>query len=312
MNGRDMHDHEKQLEAYALGALDADEVARVEEYLRYVPEQRQELDDLQNAVALLPYAALDADPPERVKQRLMSRIAADAPAPQAEVAPPPRLKRSSGRAWAPLAAIVAVLLLALSLGLGGMVFSLQNTVGDLQQANAALQSDLADMRAEVETLAGVQRDAEDQLAASREQVAQLSSELAANQRAIEMLNAQFMTDQRLATFIAAPGVATRQLVAVDDGSQASGEMYMYPGNREAVVLFRDLPALEPGRVYQFWLANENGQIAAGTLQAGEDGLARLHVTAPREVNAFNQVMLTVEPAGGSTAPSDDVVLEGIL
>lgn len=307
-----MHDNKEQLEAYALGALDADEVARVEEFLRYAPEQGQELADLRDVVGLLPYAALDVAPPERVKQRLMSRIAADTPARQPAESAPPRLKRSSGRAWAPLAAMVAVLLLALSLGLGGMVFSLQNTVGDLQQTNAALQSELADIQAEVQTLASAQREAEDQLVASREQVAQLSGELAANQRAVEMLNAQFMTDQRLATFIAAPGVATRQLVAANEGSQASGEMYMYPGNREAVVLFRDLPALEPGRVYQFWLANESGQVAAGTLQAGEDGLARLHVTAPREVNAFNQVMLTIEPAGGSKVPSDEVVLEGFL
>lgn len=310
-----MHDNKEQLEAYALGALDADEVARVEEYLRHSPEQRQELADLQDIVALLPYAALDADPPDRVKQRLMNRIAADAPTPAAHPepsSPSPRLKRSSGRAWAPFAAIAAVLLLALSLGLAGMVFSLQNTVSQLQQANTTLQNDLAAVQTDVQSLANAQLAAEDQLAASQEQVARLNTELAASQRAIDMLNAQFMTDQRLATFITAPGVATRRLVAVNDGSQASGEMYMYPGNREAVVLFRELPALEPGQVYQFWLANESGQIAAGTLQAGKDGLARLHVTAPREVNAFNQVMLTVEPEGGSQEPSDEVVLEGVL
>ncbi len=308
-----MHNHREQLEAYALGALDADEVARVEDYLRSAPEQRQELAELQDAVALLPYAALDADPPDRARQRLMSRIAADVSAGQvAESSSSPRLKRNTGRAWVPLAAIVAVLLLALSLGLGGMVFALQGTVSNLQQANATLQTELADIQTEVQALANAQREAADQLIASREQVAQLSGELAANQRAINMLNAQFMTDQRLATFITAPGVATRRLVAVDDDSQASGEMYMYPGDREAVVLFRELPALEPGQVYQFWLANESGQVAAGTLQAGEDGLARLHVTAPQEVNAFNQVMLTIEPVGGSEVPSDEVVLEGFL
>jgi hypothetical protein len=44
----------------------------------------------------------------------------------------------------------------------------------------------------------------------------------------------------------------------------------------------------------------------------ESGLERLIVNAPREVNAFTQVMLTIEPAGGSDAPSNEVVLEGSL
>lgn len=312
MNGRDMQEYEEQLEAYALGALDGHEVASVEEYLRSHPQARPELDALRDVVALLPYAADDAVPPPHVKQRLMNRITADL-SPDADTLPRSApLRRNTGRIWAPMAALAAMFLLALSLGMGSMVWSLQNTVTELSRSNAALVAEIADVQAEVQALEQTQDQMTNQLAASREQVNQLTATITTNQNSIAMLTAQLTNDQHLVTFISAPGVATRQLVAVNENSDASGEMYMYPGDNEAVVLFRGLPELSPGLVYQFWLANDGNQVAAGTLHADADGLARLQVTAPREVNAFNQVMLTIEPEGGSTTPSEEVVLEGFL
>jgi hypothetical protein len=53
-------------------------------------------------------------------------------------------------------------------------------------------------------------------------------------------------------------------------------------------------------------------VAGGTFAVDTTGIATLVVQAPREVNAFQQVMLTIEPTGGSAHPSQQVVLQGSL
>jgi anti-sigma-K factor RskA len=89
-------------------------------------------------------------------------------------------------------------------------------------------------------------------------------------------------------------------------------MYMYPGHSSAVVIFSGLPPLAPGQVYQFWFADETGQVAGTTFVADPTGIGYIVVEAPREVNAFREVMITVEPSGGSATPSQNVILEGAL
>jgi hypothetical protein len=150
------------------------------------------------------------------------------------------------------------------------------------------------------------------LAQTRDRQSELATQLAASREQIGSLNARLAEDEYVVSFVSAPGVATRSLSAESDGLPARGEMYMYPGESSAVVIFSGLPALEPGKVYQFWLADARSQVAGGTFAVDETGIASLVVQAPREVNAFQQVMLTVEPAGGSASPSQQVVLQGAL
>ncbi|MBC8074523.1 MAG: anti-sigma factor, partial [Chloroflexales bacterium] len=77
--------------------------------------------------------------------------------------------------------------------------------------------------------------------------------------------------------------------------------------------FRGLRALEPGKVYELWLAEGTRQVAVGSVVADADGNARLTIEAPQAVNNFQQVMLTVEESGSQPAqPSGLTVLEGQL
>lgn len=298
------------LAAYALGALDADEVLRVEAHLAGSTESRAELQAFRDVVAQLPYAAQPVEPPATVRRQLFARIAAEQTPPARPLDPPPA-RRSAPRGRWMLPAAVALLLL-LTFGLGGMVLSLQGNVSRLARNNDELASSLAETRQQLAATQAQQQALATELAASRRELGTVETQLAVNQRDLATLNRQIMSEQQIFTFITAPGVATRQLAARGPIDEAGGEMYMRPGQREAVILFRGLPQLEPGRVYQFWLANGDTQIAAGTVIADADGLARLVIEAPQEVNAFRQVMLTVEPAEGSSLPTGEVVLEGSL
>lgn len=281
MNNND--ETESQIEAYALGALDVAELGILEQQLAASPERYEELRQLREVVALLPYAATPRTPPDRVREQLFARISAGMPAssPLLAKASSPT---NSGRPNTWLIPALFMLMLATIVGLGGLTFGLQRRVDQLDE-------NLAQARAGQAELVG-------QLDVSRQQLAQISALLD--------------REQYVVSYVSAPGVATRQLNAVDAKASARGQMYMYPGKESAVVLFSGLPVLDPGQVYQFWLADGSSQIAGGTFVVDEQGMATLVVDAPREVNAFRQVMLTIEPRGGSQAPSKDVILEGSL
>jgi anti-sigma-K factor RskA len=311
-----------QLEAYALGALDAEARLAVEELLARSDEHRLELQQLREVVALLPFAAAPAAPPARVREQLFSRIAAS----QASAAPVPAAPRPTtpARRWAVPAALA--MLATLLLALGGMTFALRQTVAGLDRTNrdlvatlVQLERTLAQTQSRQDTLAAQVSSGQDkidqlnaQVASGQGKIDQLNAQVASGQGKIDQLNARIVEEQHVVSFLSAPGVATRTLNAAASGASARGEMYMYPGQAQAVVVFSGLPALAPGQVYQFWLADAGSQVAGGLLAVDTSGIATLVVEAPRAVNAFSQVMLTVEPAGGSSTPSQQVVLQGAL
>ncbi|WP_129676888.1 anti-sigma factor domain-containing protein [Candidatus Chloroploca sp. Khr17] len=306
------HEADSLLAAFVLGALDLDEQAEIEALLATSPAHQKELRQLREVAALLPYATLAAEPPAHVKAQLFARVEADratrlqAPAPSATA---PQVRRPLRRWIMPgFAVVLAVLVFAL----GNLTLTLSSTVRRLDEANrelttaiATLEQSLTETQARQETLSG-------QLATSQEQWLAISNQLLASEDRIGQLNARLAHDEQIVTFVTAPGVATRQLAPARPDESARGEMYMYPGEPNAVVLFSGLPTLESGQVYQFWLADGSSEVAAGTFQVDSTGITRLVVQAPREVNAFQRIMVTIEPDGGSATPGTTVVLTGSL
>src|SRR5690349_713978 len=69
------HPHDS-LPALALGALDAAEASQVVAHVAACPSCRDDAETWETVVAMLPYAALPQDPPERVKRRLFALVSA--------------------------------------------------------------------------------------------------------------------------------------------------------------------------------------------------------------------------------------------
>lgn len=320
MNTNDQQTAEGQLAAYALGALDPEDSQRVEALLADSPAHREELRRLREVVALLPYAAPAAEPPARLRERLLARVEASragqpahpAPGQPGHVTTPGQARparRPTARWLVPgLVTALAVLLLAL----GSLTLSLGATVARLERANSALGATVASLDQSLGVTRAHQERLAAQLAESQRQIGQAEARIAAGELQLAQMSARAAQDEYVIAFVSAPGVATRQLAPADAVALARGEMYMYPGKAGAVVLFSGLPPLQPGQVYQLWLADSASQIAGGTFQVDAMGLAHLVVEAPREVNAFSEVMVTIEPSGGSPTPSSQVVLAGSL
>jgi anti-sigma-K factor RskA len=308
MNAND-HDYtEGQLGAYALGALDSEDRQRVEDLLAASPAHQEELRQLRETVALLPFAATPADPPEHVRTRLMARIEAD----RAERLPAAALPPAAAprRRW--LVPTALVVLVTLVMALGGLTVGLSRAMTRLDQTNSDLVATMADLQQRLAETQQRQEALASQLEQGRRQLDEVNAQLVASQEQIGQVHAQIAQEEYVVSFVSAPGVATRQLAPAQLQARARGEMYMYPGETSAVVLFSGLSDLAPGQVYQFWLADGDTQVGAGTFVVDQSGIARLIISAPREVNAFSQIMLTIEPDGGSLTPSGAVVLTGSL
>jgi anti-sigma-K factor RskA len=304
-------DVEHMLPAYALGALDTEDMIRIEQLLAEQPHLRRELAEYREVVGQLPHSLVPVEPPARTREGLMARIsqeprvtAVQSSVPQAAVG-----ANKSRINW--LVPAVFVLLFALVAGLSALTFSLQSNLNTLARTNSQLVESVSALEQSIASAEEGRQLLADELASSRDDINELKAQLLDERTQLASLNEQVIREREVFTFVNAPGVATRELVAAGE-SAGRGEMYMYPGDTTAVVLFRGLSALEPGRVYQFWLADGLNQVPGATFIVDEHGIAQLLIEAPREVNAFNQVMVTVEPEGGSTSPSEEVVLEGNL
>jgi anti-sigma factor RsiW len=71
---RPHHPAADDLPAFALGALDTDELSIVAEHLAACPQCRMEVQSYAAVVALLALAAPLADPPRQLRQRLLASI----------------------------------------------------------------------------------------------------------------------------------------------------------------------------------------------------------------------------------------------
>lgn len=310
------HDHDpsssaSQIAAYALGALDLEDRLTLEALLERSPELQEELRQLRQVVALLPYTAPSATPPAHVRERLFARIAAAKAESGASRAAPPVAAASRPRSRWIMPGIIAVLT-ALVIALSLATLSLSSSIARLDASNRELVAGMERLQQTLAEAESRQEQLSAQLAAGQEQLNVIATRLVASEERIARLSTDLARDDYLISFISAPGVATRQLRSARSGVAAQGEMYMYPGHSSAVVIFSGLPPLAPGRVYQFWFADENGQVAGKTFVADPTGIGYIVVEAPREVNAFREVMVTVEPSGGSSSPSQNVILEGAL
>ncbi|MFL5800274.1 MAG: anti-sigma factor domain-containing protein [Roseiflexaceae bacterium] len=89
-------------------------------------------------------------------------------------------------------------------------------------------------------------------------------------------------------------------------------MFVKPGEQHVVLVVQGLKPLAAGKTYEFWFATATQPRPSQIFMVGPDGTAMLEFDAPAPVDRYAQVMVTVEPAGGSQIPSGEVVLQAML
>ncbi len=112
---------------------------------------------------------------------------------------------------------------------------------------------------------------------------------------------------------------TRRLDLAGSGDAAEAEaLYVWSsGTRTGVLVCQNLPAAPSGNAYQLWVRTANGgEFSAGTFRPDELGEAELVVRRPRNSGppsgGLSELLVTLEPAGGSSTMTGPVVLQGAI
>jgi anti-sigma-K factor RskA len=264
---------EDLLPAYALGALDGDDLRELAAHLAGGCERcsallagwRAEVEAL--AAAVEPVAPMPA-----TRQRLLEAIAVPSGARVAEFRAPASPARVRGSNWGWLAAAAAA---AFAIWAG---VSRQNLREEL--VAVARERDASVLRAE-------QSSAE--LAATREELTRLARE---------------------SGVLASPGLQTTVLAGLGSIPQAAGQALVNPDTRTAVFHAFRLPPAPAGRSYQLWFIAGGKPVSAGVFEADSEGHGSLVVENVAPIGEIQAWAVTVEPDGGVAQPTGEMVLKG--
>ena len=73
-----------------------------------------------------------------------------------------------------------------------------------------------------------------------------------------------------------------------------------------------LAGLNSSQQYQIWLLKDGQRTSGGLFSVNPDGYASLEIMAPLPLAQYDSVGITIEPVGGSPAPTGAKVLGGAI
>ena len=140
-----------------------------------------------------------------------------------------------------------------------------------------------------------------QVARLQNQVSSLNERLEAQSESIDQIIANLpQTSQE--------NVITVSLKGTEAEPQAQGQLIADPDSQAAVLVISGLPRLEPGKTYQVWLIDGGAPVSAGLLSVDENGQGVFIVNSDESIGSFNSLGISIEPEGGSTEPTGDIVV----
>lgn len=311
----------EMLPAYILGALEVDEMLAVDDYLAAHPALLVRVAELEAAADHLALAAPEVEPPVTAKAGLMARVQADAgvrsmlsamdtqsvhtaaPSPvparplQERPLPAPPLPRPIRR----------------EVEREGWVERLRDFLGGNFFWPVLATGSMAALLVVAVYAAGVGNSAgtiSAQLNDAQQRIAQLEGEMDSLVQVNQQLEQQLSTDRnQLAIFANADRVVA--LAGTPDAPDASGALYAGP--ESGLLVLRNLPPLPDDQTYELWLIpGEGAPIPAGLVQVAAEGGNTFAIALAGQPTDYAAVGLSIEPAGGSLAPTGPIVLLGTV
>ncbi|MFQ6029204.1 MAG: anti-sigma factor domain-containing protein [Dehalococcoidia bacterium] len=273
---------------YALQSLTAEEQSDYLGHLEVCQLCRRLVSQFQEVTDFLPETLEPEDPSPLLKERILEQASLDLEADQRirdSVVPQPRdTQRRSWLGWlAPVpAGALAVLVLAVA-GLIAWNVVLSLRTGD-QAATLAEQNQLLEEQARVLAQQTILMDGQSRI-------------LADQGRLLEAITV---------------GAVPVDIPGTGQVAGARAVLVQEPGSGKSFLIIRGLPQAPPGMEYQVWSIAGGGNLLQGVgtfnITVPEGQL----VVLPVDFSGAEQVGVSVEPQGGSEAPTGDIVLLGDL
>ena len=269
-----MSTHEElltRIPAYALGALDGDELRELEAHLEQgCDECDRELLASTAQVESMAEAVAPAAPSEMMRARLEREL--DRRESESDSRSRREDERPARSSWHWQAAAAVLLAIA--------AWSLWDR-SQLQQQVARLDDERSTA---VASLAEVQ----EQLDRTQVVLARLA---------------------RAGRIVSAPGARNIVLAGLESAA-AQGQTFVDPATRSAVFYASNLEQLEADKTYQLWFIADGTPVSAGIFDVENDGTATLLVDNTAELDDIQLWAVTIEPAGGVPQPTGTMVLKG--
>ena len=287
-------DHlEDLLEAYALGALEEDEVISLEYHLEDCFHCSRLLAGMEEAALALAQAAPPQTPPALLQTRLMAAVEAlppvFAPTSPAQATPDsgqPTGSRFSLSSFAlPLAATLIIGLLSASLIMNLLT---TNRLNSLERERAAATLRLNQLEQGQSTAS-----------ASLEQLA--ASDAQTKYAIRHVMDTNFMMAQ--------PTTQPLQLRPAKGSSNSEGLLLVTHDGRRAILMLANMEPPPPARSYQVWLSRNGQRVPMGPIQVDSTGWGSMALHPPESLYGFDWVNLTVEEPTVGETPTGEMVLQ---
>jgi anti-sigma factor RsiW len=129
---------------------------------------------------------------------------------------------------------------------------------------------------------------------------QIAQQSAFNQQALSEITRQ----RALVSTIAYSDKQPMRMESTDAAPKAVGRLFAAPELNALALIIYDMPPQPAGKVYQFWLVDSNGErVSGGTFTVDPQGRGWQLIRAPKALNNYQGVGITVEPEGGSAWPT---------
>lgn len=125
-------------------------------------------------------------------------------------------------------------------------------------------------------------------------------------------NRQTPEQRRIAAILSDPNVQRVALAGTPDAPDARAEMYMVPGQSQAVLKVSGLRTLPEDKGYEFWFFRDGKPQPSNVFVVHPDGTNTVLVQASDVVENFKGWGVTIEPRAGVSAPTGPIVILGGL
>lgn len=114
--------------------------------------------------------------------------------------------------------------------------------------------------------------------------------------------------QQIAQILSNPKVQTVGLKGTDAAPHASAQMFMVPGDAQAVLKVAGLQTLPDDKRYEFWFINAQGAQPSNLFTVNPDGTMTVLVKAKDKVETYNAWGVSIENKAGATSPTANQIV----
>jgi len=187
---------------------------------------------------------------------------------------------------------------------------LTNLNRETQAQLAALSGRNRELQTEVTRLASRNNELQTQIARFSNQTNELQSEVARLTRGSSELQNELARRRESESLITAPDSRIVALKGTKEAPAARAKL-IYDQRAGSVVFYAyDLPPAPAGKTYQLWLIAGGKPRSAGVFTTDQAGRAVLRSQVPTDGRKASAFAVTLEPAGGVSAPTGDKYLLG--